>query len=167
MQYKLLAPSGLANADLVAQANPVLFQNAVERAPVFFLEPLAQVLGGDEARLAVGQVAPGALPELHERRVGQAQNDGRAIYKELRVDGVAVPRGNAVPHVREPALMRLAGKFRGHFKSTHKRAHRARIGERRPRYRFLPLLVGFRWHPFDLAGFLAGRPWSCPARFSD
>ena len=63
--------------------------NVVERPLVFFLEPLAQVVGGDKAGFAVGQVATGTVAEFHESRVGQPQHDGRAIHEKFSVDGVA------------------------------------------------------------------------------
>src|SRR5712691_5981085 len=44
--------------------------NVIERVFLFLLEPLAQVLGGEEAGLAVGEVAAGARPKLHKCGVG-------------------------------------------------------------------------------------------------
>ncbi len=51
-----------------------------------------------------------------------------AIDKEFRVDGVRVPCGDAVPHMREAALIGLAAQFRSHFKRADELAHRAGIG---------------------------------------
>src|ERR1700731_2221609 len=91
--------------------------------------------------------------------MGQAEHDSLAVDIELGVDGVAVARGDAVPHVREAALVGLAGELRGHVKNPDKRAHLADVGERRSKFRFFSLFVEFRWHSLDLAGFLSGRGW--------
>jgi hypothetical protein len=68
------------------------------------------------------------LAKFHEGRVGQAKDDGFAVDKKFRVDGVRVARGNPVPHVRKPALKYGTGQLGSHFKIAHKRAHFAAIG---------------------------------------
>lgn len=60
----------LPNAELFDQAEGGGGGNVIKRVFLFLLEPLAQVLRGEEAGLAVGEVAAGTRPKLHERRVG-------------------------------------------------------------------------------------------------
>src|SRR6266478_2930983 len=119
----------LLDADLRDEPKDFGFRDVVERAHIFFLEPLAQVLRGDKARFPVGQVAPGLLAEFHKRGVRQADDMGLAIDKKLGVNGVRMPRGNAVPHVRKAALIRLRGQFGSHFEGADELAHRAGIGK--------------------------------------
>jgi len=51
-----------------------------------------------------------------------------AVYEEFCVDGVGVTRGDAVPHVREAALIVLASQLGGHFKRADELAHGAVVG---------------------------------------
>jgi hypothetical protein len=50
-----------------------------------------------------------------------------AIDKKLRVNRVRMPRGNAVPHVRETALKGLPAQFGSHFEGADELAHRAGV----------------------------------------
>jgi hypothetical protein len=50
-----------------------------------------------------------------------------AVDKEFCVDGVRVPRGNAVPHMREAALVGLPAQFGGYFERADELAHRPGI----------------------------------------
>src|SRR5260370_1968321 len=52
---------------------------------------------------------------------------GLAIDKQLRVNRVRVARRNAVPHVREAALIRLPTQFRSDFERANELAHGAGI----------------------------------------
>jgi hypothetical protein len=54
---------------------------------------------------------------------------GLAIDKKLRVNGVRMPRRNAIPHVREAALIRLPGQLGSYFEGADELAHRAGIRE--------------------------------------
>src|SRR6266404_7132588 len=120
--------SSLLDSDLLDQAQDVGFRHVVEWPLVFFFQPLAQKIRGDEAGFAVGQVAAKAFAEFHEGLVRQPQDQRLAIDKKFRVDGVRVARGNAVPHVRKPALKYGAGQLGSHLKGAHKGAHGAAIG---------------------------------------
>jgi len=56
---------------------------------------------------------------------------GFAVDKNLVSIVSAWPRGNAVPHVREAALIEVAAQTRFHFKGTDELAHGTDIGEYR------------------------------------
>ncbi len=59
----------------------------------------------------------------------QPDNVCGAIHKKLRVDGVRVARGNAIPHMREAALIGLPGQFGSDFEGADELAHGAGIRE--------------------------------------
>ena len=52
---------------------------------------------------------------------------GLAIDKKLRVNRVCMPGGDAVPHMREAALIRFPAQFGSDFEGADKLAHRAGI----------------------------------------
>src|SRR5260370_12733482 len=119
----------LLDADLLDQAENVGFGHIVKLALVFFFQALTQKFRGDKARFAVGQVAAGALAEFHKRRVRQSQNDGVIVHEKLRVDGVRVARGDAIPHVRKPAVKYSTGQLGCHLKSANNGAHGAGVSK--------------------------------------
>jgi hypothetical protein len=102
-------------------------RNVVERADIFFFEAFAQIFRGYEAGFAVGQVASGFFAEFYEGGVGQSNDVSLAIDKEFRVDGVRVAGGDAVPHVREAALVGLPRQFGNHFEGADELTHGAGI----------------------------------------
>src|SRR5260370_35467136 len=95
----------------------------------FVLGGFAERFRGGEAWFAVGQVAAGFVTEFAERGVRQANNVGGTIHKKLGIDGVRVACGNAVPHMREAALIGLPGQFGSDFEGADELAHGAGIGE--------------------------------------
>jgi len=103
--------------------------HVVERANIFFFEAFTQIFGGYKAGFAVGQVTSGLFSEFHEGGVGQSDDVGLAIHEKLRVDGIRVAGGDAIPHVREAALMSLTRQFGSHFEGADELAHGAGIRE--------------------------------------
>src|SRR3977135_847840 len=119
----------LLNTGLGDQAHHIVVRHVVERADILYLKPLAQILRGNEARFAVGQVAPCLFPKLHKRGMRQPDNMGFAIDKKLAVNRVCMSRCDAIPHMREAALIRLPSQFGSHFKGADELAHRTGIRE--------------------------------------
>src|SRR6266478_883454 len=116
-------------ANLCDQAQNFALRHVVERAQIILFETLAQIFRGDKAGFAVGQVALALFTELHESGMCQSDDVRGAVHEKLGVDGVRVPRGDPVPHVREAALISLAAQLRGHFKGSDELAHGAGIRE--------------------------------------
>src|SRR5437899_11080887 len=119
----------LLDADQIDQAQHFTFRDVIERASIFFFEAFAQIFRGDKTCFAVGQVTPRLLAQFHERSMREPHHVRLAINKEFRVDGVRVPRGDAVPQMRKPALIGLPAQLRSHLKRADELAHRAGIGK--------------------------------------
>src|SRR6266403_3098437 len=124
-----LAEELLFYANLCDQAQNFALRHVVERAQIIFFEALAQIFRGDKAGFAIGQVALALFTELHESGMRQPDNVRGAVHEKFGVDGVRVPGGDAVPHVREAALVRLIGELRSHFERADELAHGAGIRE--------------------------------------
>src|SRR5262249_31024536 len=92
------------------------------------------MLSCNEAGLAVGKVAPGLATKFRERSVRQPDNMRHSINKELCIDGVRMAGGNSVPHMREATPVGSAAQVGIYFKCADELAHRAGIGEYRPRH---------------------------------
>src|SRR6267142_7084606 len=71
----------LLDADLGDEAQDIVVGHIVEGPHIGFLEAFAQILGGDEAGFAVGQVAPGFISKFHECGMRQADYMGLAVDK--------------------------------------------------------------------------------------
>src|SRR6266403_120859 len=119
----------LFHANLCDQAQNFALRHVVERAQIILFETLAQIFRGDKAGFAVGQVALALFTELHESSVRQPADVRGAVHEKLGVDGVRVPGGDPVPHVREAALVCLASQLRSHFEGADELAHGAGIRE--------------------------------------
>src|SRR5579863_8264952 len=94
----------LLDAELSDQAKHIVVGHVVKRTNVLFLDTFAQIFRGNIAGFAIGQIASTLIAESDKRSVAQSHDARLAIYRELRVDGVRMARGNAVPHVGEKAL---------------------------------------------------------------
>src|SRR5215472_16418464 len=94
---------------------------------ILLLEPLPQIFRSNVTCFAISQVAAGPVAKSHETQVRQPQDRALAIDEEFAIHGVAVPRGNAVPAMRELALVAVISHFRGHVESVDELAHRACI----------------------------------------
>src|SRR5438105_4997525 len=116
--------SELLDADLFDKASYIFACDIVHFTFVFLFQAFFQIFGGDEAGFAVRQIACGALAEFYETGMVQTDNEGLAIDKKLGVNRVAMASGDAVPHVRETALIKLAGQLGDHFECAYKLAHR-------------------------------------------
>src|SRR3984893_10201578 len=121
----------LPDAHLLDQPQNVVVCDVIQGSQIFLFEAFAQIFRGHKAGFAVRQVAPGLFPELHESRVRQPRNVRGTVDAEFRVDGVRVPRRDAVPHVRKTTLIGLPAQFGSRLKSADELAHRAGIGEHR------------------------------------
>jgi hypothetical protein len=69
------------------------------------------------------------LPEFHKPQVRQAHNVAFAIHHKFGVDGIAVPRSDGVPDVRETATKNVTGKLGGHIERANELVHGAGIGK--------------------------------------
>lgn len=88
-------------------------EDVVEFSFVLFLEVFAQIFGSDKAGFAVGQLASSFFAKRDEGGVRKANDECVAlvIQKKFCVDGVGVARGDAIPHVRKPAVVNSAGEL--------------------------------------------------------
>ena len=102
--------------------------NVVQGTLVLFFEAFAEIFGGDEAGFAISEVASVLFAKLHEGGVREANDAAVVVGGKFRVDGVAVAGGDAVPDVRELAVIDLAGKFGDHIKGADELIHSADIG---------------------------------------
>jgi hypothetical protein len=59
----------------------------------------------------------------------EAYDVGLAINEKLRINGIRMARGDAIPHMREAALKRMPGQLGSHFEGADKLAHGAGICE--------------------------------------
>jgi hypothetical protein len=57
----------------------------------------------------------------------KAHHHDVAVDKKFGIDGIAVARGNAVPQVRKPAFIGVAGEFGSDFEGAYKFFHGAGI----------------------------------------
>src|ERR1019366_6360441 len=103
------------DAEQANDARHIRSGSVLERALIFLLELLAQIVCGDVARFAIGKVAAGFLGELHEPRVRQANDGSAAVHQKLRIHGVAMTRRYTVPEMGKPAVIGEAGKTRGNI----------------------------------------------------
>jgi hypothetical protein len=117
----------LLDADLLDQSQNILVGHVVYRAHIFLFQALSQVIRGDKAGLAIGQIASAALAKFYERSMRQTDHHDLAIDKKLGIDSVAVACGDAVPQVRKPAFVNVPGQFGSHIEGAHKFFHGAGV----------------------------------------
>ena len=91
-------------------------------------QSFAQIFRGNEARFAVAQITSALGPEFDEGGVRQANHQRIPVHKEFGIDRVGVAGGDSVPHVRETALIDLAGQLGSDLESAHELAHGAVVG---------------------------------------
>ncbi len=113
----------LLDTDLSDQPGHVFAGHVIQLSFVFFFQPFFQIICGDETGFPVTQIARSFLAEFHEAGVVQPDDQSFTIHKKFRVDGIAMTRGNAIPHVRKAALINFAGKLRSYFECAYKLAH--------------------------------------------
>lgn len=103
-------PPRSLNSDLGNEAEDVVVEDIVEFAFVFLFEAFAQKFRRDEAGFAISEFAAGFFAKSDKRGVCEADDASVAVIieKEFSVNGVGVACGDAVPHVREAAVIDLA-----------------------------------------------------------
>jgi len=78
----------------------------------------SQVIRGDEAGLAIGQVAAAALAKIYKRGMSQTDHYHVTVDKKFGIDGVAVTGGDAIPQVEKSAFVGVSGQLGSHFKGA-------------------------------------------------
>src|ERR1700680_2975306 len=113
----------LLDADLLDQSQNILMSYVVYRAHIFLFQALSQVVRGDKASLAIGQVASATIAKFYECRVRQTDHHDVAVNKKLGIDRVAVARGDAVPQVRKAAFIAVPGQLGSDLEGAYKLFH--------------------------------------------
>src|SRR5262249_29375362 len=111
------------------EAGDVGIGNVVQLTLVLFFESFAQIFRGNETRFAVPQITPRLGPEPYRSGWRQAHHQGIPVHKEFGIDRVGVAGGDSVPHVRETALIDLAGQLGSDLEGAHELAHGAVVGQ--------------------------------------